>query len=271
MKKQFGHVGGIFLALALGMSSCQNNPVPPDRLAAEQDSLMTVIERQIEEKKQQNAQVEQFRRRQLPRNFSQQIKKYFPIIWKYSKWYGMDWRLVIAQILKESFFKENARSHVGAMGLMQIMPRTAREITRELDIAYISKDPRENITAGIYHMYKQIQLFPNADPENSLKLALAAYNCGPARIYDAQDIAEFKGLDPNTWAAVRQCLPLLTADNWNLHLEVWEQGTPRFGYFYGSDETVDYVDDIMVKYNILKHIYEVDIDPLTFDELSSTL
>ncbi len=271
MKQQYGHWGGISLILLLWFSGCQNNPVPPERAAAEQDSLMSVIEQQIEEKKRQNAQVEEFRRRQLPRNFSQQIKKFFPIIRKYSKWYGLDWRLIIAQILKESFFKENARSHVGAMGLMQIMPRTAREITRELDIAYISKDPRENITAGIYHMYKQLQLFPNADPENRLRLALAAYNAGPARVYDAQEIARFKGLDPQSWEAVKECLPLLTTDQWSLHLEVWEQGVPSFGYFYGFNETIDYVDDIMVKYNILQHMYKLDIDPLTFEELTSTL
>jgi membrane-bound lytic murein transglycosylase F len=270
MKKQYGHVGGIFLAVIIGFSGCQNNPVPPDRAVTEQDSLMFMIERQIEEKMQQKAQVEEFRRKQLPRNFAEQIKKYFPIIRKYSKWYGLDWRLIIAQILKESFFKENALSNMGAMGLMQIMPKTAREITSELDIAYISKDPRENITAGIYHMYKLLQLFPDADPENRLKLALAAYNAGPARVYDAQDIARFKGLDPNSWEAVKECLPLLTADQWNLHLEVWEQGVPSFGYFYGYDQTIDYVDDIMVKYDILKHMYKMDVDPVALDDLTAT-
>jgi membrane-bound lytic murein transglycosylase F len=237
----------------------------------EQDSLMTMVERQIEEKKLRQQQVEEFRRKYLPANFSDQIKKYLPRIRKYAKWYGLDWRLIIAQILKESYFKENALSHMGAVGLMQIMPRTAREITRELDIAYITKDPRENITAGIYHLYKQLQHFPEADADNRLMLALAAYNCGPARIFDAQDIARFKKLDPNSWEAVKQCLPLLTTEYWSLHLEVWEQGTPNFGYFYGYEQTIDYVDDIMNKYSILEQMYKLDITAVALEEFNPNL
>ncbi len=222
----------------------------------EQDTLLAMIEEKVALKVEQQKIADEFRKRKLPRNYTEKIQKYLPIIKKYSDRYELDWRLIVAQILKESYFRENARSHVGAMGLMQIMPRTAREITRELDIAYISKDPQENIAAGIYYMYKQLKYFSDSTPEHQLKLALAAYNCGTARIFDAQDIARFKGLDPNAWNnGVRECLPLLTRESGKLHLEVWEQGEPNYGYFNGSDETVDYVDDIYHKYQILKTIY----------------
>ena len=253
-------------------SACQNNTLPPESsIAAEEDSLIAMIDEKIALQKHQRAEVERFRRRQLPRNFSEQLEKYFPIIRKYAKRYDIDWRLIIAQILKESYFKENALSNVGAMGLMQIMPRTAREITRDIDIAYITKDPEENITAGIYYMYKQLKNFPEADPGNRLRLALAAYNGGLARVYDAQDIARTKRLDPNTWEAVRECLPLLTDEHWKLHLEVWEQGHPTFGYFYGYDETVDYVDDIFHKFSVLRKMYKFEVDILSFDQLSATM
>lgn len=250
--------------LLAGIMSCSNESSisAADEAVIQSDTLLASVERQIEEKKDQQKRVDIFRRRHLPRNFSEQIKKYLPGIKKYSKWYGLDWRLIIAVILKESYFKENARSHVGAMGLMQIMPGTAWEIKRELDIEYISKDPRENITAGIYHMYKQLKYFPNADPENRLKLALAAYNAGPARVFDAQVIARYKELDPYTWEAVRECLPLLTNDNWRLHLDVWEQGVPAHGFFYGFDQTIDYVDDISKKYILIKHLFKVDFEEL---------
>lgn len=232
-------------------------------MVALQDSVVTQVERGIEAKRRQLRELERFQERQLPRNFSEKMEKYHPIIRKYSNRYGIDWRLTIAQILKESRFKENARSHVGARGLMQIMPHTAREISREIDIAYITRDPYENITAGIYYLHKMLQRFPNADPENRLKLALAAYNAGVARVYDARDIARTLKMDPETWDAVRTCLPLLTDDNWKLHLEVWELGRPKFGYFYGSDETIDYVDDIMAKYDAIRQIFPTaDEDPL---------
>lgn len=264
-----GHGGAILLLLALLFFRCQSSSHPPTRV--EGDSLVNMVEQQIEEKKRRQQEIDDFRRRYLPPNFSQQIQKYLPRIRKYAKWYGLDWRLVVAQILKESYFKEDARSHMGAIGLMQIMPKTAKEITRELDIAYITKDPRENITAGIYHLYKQLQYFPNANPDNRIKLALAAYNSGPARIFDAQDIARFKRLDPNTWEAVRECLPLLSPEHWKLHLEVWEQGIPTYGYFYGFGQTVDYVDDIMKKYDIIRHMFTIDLNNITLEAANANM
>lgn len=256
MREIHRHVGGVSLALFLFLSGCSRAPEPALASVSQPDSLVQMIEQEIARKREFQQKVEVFRRRYLTTEVFQKIREYYPIIRKYSKRYGLDWRLIVAQILKESRFKENARSHKGAMGLMQIMPGTAREITRELDIEYIIKDPRENITAGIYHMYKQLQYFSEARPEERIKLALAAYNCGPARIFDAQDIARYKRLDPNTWAAVKQCLPLLTTDHWKLHLEVWPQGTPNYGYFYGYEETIDYVDDISEKYAILKALFK---------------
>ncbi len=267
MKRILLHWGGAVLVIGMLSTGCETGAVPSNSSLAEQDSLLNMVKGEIAQKKLREQEVENFRRRQLPRNYSEQLKKYFPIIRKYSKRYGMDWRLIISLILKESHFKENARSHVGAMGLMQIMPRTAREITRELDIAYISKDPVENITAGIYHLYKQLQYFPEADPVNQMKLALAAYNCGPARVFDAQDIARFRRQNPNTWEPVRQALQELTSDDWKLHLEVWEQGVPRYGYFYGYNETVNYVDDIFTKYDIMQHMYKFDPNQIDFEGL----
>ncbi len=271
MRGRVRHIAGTVL-LGLALAACQNSTVPPETALAQQDSLIAMIDQKIAAKEQQRRAVEEFRRRQLPKNFGEQIRKYLPVIRKYASRYQLDWRLIIAQILKESYFKEDALSNVGARGLMQIMPRTAREITQEIDIAYITKDPRENITAGIYYLFKQLQNFPEADPDNRLKLALAAYNCGVARIYDAQDIARFKELDPFTWEAVKECLPLLTSDHWQLHLEVWKLGTPSFGYFYGYEETIDYVDDIMVKYRHLKQMYKNNMDNLAIlEELNATM
>lgn len=83
---------------------------------------------------------------------------------------GMDARLVRAVIQVESGYRARARSPKGAMGLMQLMPATARQ--------YAVTDPydaRANIDAGIRHLKSLMQRLP-------LALALAAYNAGEAAV-----------------------------------------------------------------------------------------
>jgi hypothetical protein len=92
---------------------------------------------------------------------------------------GIDPRLVKAVIQVESAFQERARSRKGAMGLMQLMPETARQ--------YAVADPydaRSNIEAGIKHLKSLIKRMP------SLSLALAAYNAGEAAVQ------RYRGMPP---------------------------------------------------------------------------
>lgn len=186
--------------------------------------------------------------------YSKSVLKYRPVIKKYAKRYGFDWRLIVAQIMQESRFREQARSPVGARGLMQLMPRTEREISRELDFQYILKNPRENIAAGIYHMKKQYSLFSQSTFHNRIKLSLAAYNCGAGRVFDAGDIARFHKYPSDNWKYVKKYLTMLRNQDWKIHLQVWPLGKPKHGYFYGSDETITYVDNIWEMYEIYREI-----------------
>jgi membrane-bound lytic murein transglycosylase F len=174
----------ITLWFGIFLMACQSLERPATA-KPDASKLRETIKEQIAEKKQLELIKEQLEKGHL----SESIKKYKPIIKKYSKRYGFDWRLIAAQIVQESGFKIKAKSRVGAHGLMQIMPGTAQEISRELDIEYIMKNPRENITAGIYHLKKQLRYFPEADNNERTKFALASYNCGVGRVFDAQDIA----------------------------------------------------------------------------------
>jgi membrane-bound lytic murein transglycosylase MltF len=240
---------GAVMVLSI-LHTCSSKTEAPTQYTRE-DSLLQMVKEQIAEKKM----LDIFRERVLPRDFQNKIESYYPVIRKYAKRYGFDWRLIVAQILKESKFKENARSHKGAIGLMQIMPGTAREIHQEMDIEYIANNPRENITAGIFHLYKQLKYFPDAYSEEKIKLALAAYNSGAGRILDAQEIARFLKLDPNLWISVKMSLPKLSRDYWQLHLEVWDMGVPPRGHFNNSNQTIEYVDDIYTNYEYLTKMY----------------
>ncbi len=214
------------------------------------DSLALQIKRKIDEKKRLN----QFKEDFVKSRYMRGLLKYKPIIKKYSKRYGLDWRLIVAQIVQESKFREKARSHVGARGLMQIMPNTARDLSKELDIQFILKNPRENIAAGIYHLKKQYNYFPGADFSNRNKLSLAAYNCGVGRIFDAQAMAKYFHQSPNKWKNVKKYIGMLKSKNWDIHLEVWPQGKPKYGYFYGEQETRTYVENIWKMYQLYMKI-----------------
>jgi soluble lytic murein transglycosylase len=82
---------------------------------------------------------------------------------------------VAAVISVESMFKADAKSHVGAMGLMQLMPETAKDIAKSSDIKL--NDPRTNISYGIDYLkwlekrYSGIRTY-----------MLAAYNWGPGNV-----------------------------------------------------------------------------------------
>ena len=229
--------------------SCKQQ-IDTAELIQSSDSLLTVLQQGVEEKQR----ITDFREQFEQSRYYRYILEYKPYIKKYAKRYGFDWRLIVAQIMQESKFNKSAKSPMGAQGLMQIMPTTERILGNELDLQYIRNMPRENIAAGIYHMKKQFQMFPNADMENRLKLSLASYNCGIGRILDAQDIARFYRKEANDWRFVKEYLTHLKKSDWELHLEVWPQGKPVHGYFYGYQETIAYVDNIWELYDLYRHI-----------------
>ena len=92
------------------------------------------------------------------------------LIARAAKAHDVDANLVRAVIKVESAYKPRARSHKGAMGLMQLMPATAREYG--VRNAY---DPAENINAGVKHLKSLLDRF-------DVRLAVAAYNAGAGAV-----------------------------------------------------------------------------------------
>jgi membrane-bound lytic murein transglycosylase MltF len=116
---------------------------------------------------------------------------------KYAAMYNIDYLLMMAQGYQESRLDQNVRSRVGAIGVMQVMPATGREL-RVGDIRKI--DP--NIHAGVKYIAQiRDERFGNApmDELNRDLFAFAAYNAGPGRINGLRKIAAQRGLNPDVW------------------------------------------------------------------------
>lgn len=116
---------------------------------------------------------------------------------KYGDRYDVDWLLMAAQGYQESRLNQSVRSHVGAIGVMQVMPNTGREL-KVGDIKQL--DP--NIHAGVKYMRWMIDHYYGDEPMTQLDKALfsfASYNAGPARIARLRTETKKRGFDPNVW------------------------------------------------------------------------
>jgi len=108
----------------------------------------------------------------------------------------------VAQCRAESAFKPEAISPAGACGLMQLMPRTWREIRLYLpDLSKDILDPRSNIRAGVWYDRFCFGRFVDiTDTRDRLLVAFAAYNCGPTRIrkiIDASGVRTIEDIQPH--------------------------------------------------------------------------
>jgi membrane-bound lytic murein transglycosylase MltF len=116
---------------------------------------------------------------------------------KYGDRYDVDWLLMAAQGYQESQLNQSVRSPVGAIGVMQVMPATGKE----LDVGNIAQiEP--NIHAGVKYMRFMIDKYYGKEPMTRLDKALfafASYNAGPARIQQLRQEAARRGLNPNVW------------------------------------------------------------------------
>jgi membrane-bound lytic murein transglycosylase MltF len=115
----------------------------------------------------------------------------------YSSQYDMDFLLMAAQGFQESRLDQAAKSQVGAIGVMQIMPATGKELGVG-DIHEIAP----NIHGGVKYMRQLIDReFKDQpiDPLNKGLMAFAAYNAGPGRLRQLRREAEKRGLDKNVW------------------------------------------------------------------------
>ena len=150
--------------------------------------------------------------------------------------HGFDWPLIVAQMYQESRFNRKARSPAGAIGLMQLLPRTAREFGVEH-----LRNPRQAIRGGTaYLAWLHSRFEPELTVKDRIWFALAAYNAGFGHVRDARELAAEIGLDPNRWFDnVEEAMLLLSRRRYYRKSD--------FGYVRGI-EVVKYVREIRERY-----------------------
>ena len=175
------------------------------------------------------------------------LSGYDDLLKRYAPGIGWDWRLLASQMYQESRFEPRARSWAGAMGLLQIMPGTARDLG--LGDPY---DPEANVEAATRYLkwlednYWEDEI---ADPEERLKFILASYNAGAGHVMDAQRLAEAEGGDPRLWDDVAFWL-LKKSDP-----SVYNRPEVRHGFARGL-EPVHYVSIILERYRHYQQFVE---------------
>ena len=127
----------------------------------------------------------------------QKLQTVIELFKKYGAQYDVDYLLVAAQGYQESTLDHTVKSPVGAIGVMQVMPPTGREL-KVGDIAEIEP----NIHAGVKYMRFMMDQYFKDEPMDNLNKALmtfASYNAGPGRVRQLRREAKQRGLDPNVW------------------------------------------------------------------------
>jgi len=152
---------------------------------------------------------------------------------KYTKRYfgpHFDWRWFKSQGIAESNLKIMAKSHVGAQGIMQLMPETYNEIRGQNPSFATVTEPKWNIAAGIFYDRQLYRKWRKPLPsEERLFLAFSSYNAGYGRVLKAVKRTQDKNY---TWVMVKQHLPketkgyvariaeLMNVENRNRHLKL---------------------------------------------------
>lgn len=158
---------------------------------------------------------------------------------------GLDWRLIAAVAYVESHFRADIRSWAGAIGLMQVMPRTARSLGYSPEDML---DPTKCVDAAVRTLTTlDNMLKPKIpDAEERAKFILGCYNAGPGHISDAIALAGKYGLDPQKWDGnVEKAVDMKSKPAY------YRDPIVKNGYFRGK-ETVNFVRKVQAAYDYFR-------------------
>ena len=181
---------------------------------------------------------------------SRNISPYDKMIHKYAKSLGWDWRLLASLIYQESKFNPQAKSWVGACGLMQLMPQTGLRFG-----AANLTDPEESIKAGVNYIKWLDKYWKKKVPDRNerIKFIMASYNVGQEHIADAQRLAKKYKKNPCKWDGnVDKFIVLKSQSKYSTDPVV------KYGYCRGI-ETFKYVKDVLSRYNHYKRLVQENV------------
>lgn len=170
-------------------------------------------------------------------HFDHLFKKYAPEV-------GWDWRVIASLAYNESNFDTTAVSWVGAKGLMQLMPRTARAMGIPEGK---EQNPEESVKAATKYLAQLARSFNKVtNPEEKMKFVLGAYNAGIGHVFDAMALAEKYGKNKYIWDENVASFILLKSNE-----EYFNDPVCKNGYFRGR-ETYNFVKDILGRAEMYK-------------------
>ncbi len=169
---------------------------------------------------QTSDELAKLRKQLYPLHYEQYVEKY-------AKQYNVDTALIYAMILEESRYRADAISWAGAIGLMQIMPATGRELARKLKISRFRtsmlKNPEVNIRMGIKYIKELNSMF-----DSNAMLVSGAYNGGPGRMSRWLESKNIKDID--------EFVEKITIRETRLHIKKVINSYDNYVEIYGQPE-----------------------------------
>lgn len=175
-----------------------------------------------------------------------ELSPYDSLFHVYAKKVGWDWRLLAAVSFKESKFNIGAHSRMGASGLMQVIPSTAKRFG-----ATDRLDPEENLMAGTEYIRRLQTIFSKRVKQGAYddltKFVLAAYNAGEGHIIDCVNFAAQKHVFDSSWNSVCRVLPEM------MHETYTEVDTVKLGAF-DVQQSATYVHEVLDIFDVFREI-----------------
>ncbi len=167
------------------------------------------------------------------------LSPFDPLFKKYGPQHGLDWRLLASIGYQESKYDSQVVSWAGAVGLMQIMPGTAREYGVDPSTLL---NPEQNVIAACRLLsYLERYFKSTTAEEDRTKLMLATFNCGEMHVNDARALARKYGANPHKWEDVCHFLLLKRLPKY------YEDPVCKQGYLRAT-ETANFVTEVWTRY-----------------------
>lgn len=210
-----------------------------DSMRAMSDSVSTII-------KQAKTSTGEIDYSKIYKRSDGDISGYDRLFKKYAATAGVEWTVLAAIAYVESDFNPNAVSWAGAVGLMQVMPSTARSYGfSEADL----RDPEKSVYIASLIISKTDRFLQSYIPNRAerLRFNLGAYNAGVGHIIDAMKLAQKYKKKPQIWYSNVEEAVL-----WKTHPEFYNDPVCSYGYCRGT-ETINYVRQVENAYRVFRN------------------